>query len=170
MSENNFLTEKLQRRHDKAAFSCGVAELDKWLHRQSGQDERADFTRVFVVLDEKDGKKILAFYSLSTISIDASHMPEKSQKKLPRYSEVPAVLLGRLAVSKDQQGKGLGKLLLLDALARLVSIKETLGYHAVIVDAKDQAASAFYQKYGFIELPDNANRLFLPLKTIASLF
>ena len=170
MSQNAFLTKKLQRRHDKAAFSCDAPRLDKWFQRQSGQDDRADFTRVFVMLDEKESNKILGFYSLSTISIDASLMPEKSKKKLPRYAEVPAVLIGRLAVSKDQQGKGLGKLLLFDALARLFSIKETLGYHAVIVDAKDQTAADFYMNYSFIQFPDKPDRLFLPLKTIASLF
>jgi predicted GNAT family N-acyltransferase len=107
---------------------------------------------------------------LSNDSIPAKHLPEEIRKKMPGvYTNLPTTLLGRLAVDKGETGKGLGKLLLIDALNRSYAISMQVGSMAVIVDPLDLEAEAFYTKYGFIKLPDSG-RMFLPMKTIAPLF
>lgn len=88
---------------------------------------------------------------------------------MPRYPILPGILLGRLAVDENHHGKKIGIYLLLDALKRSLSVSDQIGIVAIIVDAKNDNAVTFYKKYGFIELPDNRYRLFLPLNTIRKL-
>ena len=113
-----------------------------------------------------DGKTIAGFYTLSQYALDLDVVPEEIARKLPKYSHVPATLLGRLAVSMSFRGQRLGEILLMDALKRSHQGSRQLASFAVIVDAKDDSAVAFYKKYGFLELPKVANRLFLPMATI----
>ncbi|MFC0184411.1 hypothetical protein ACFFJX_18530 [Pseudarcicella hirudinis] len=87
----------------------------------------------------------------------------------PGYNDIPTILLGRLAIDESIKGNGWGEIILLDALNRSLSISESLGTVAVVVDPIDEKARAFYDKYGFVLLPDSG-KMFLPVKTIKNLF
>ena len=154
--------------HDRAGFSCGVPALDIYLQKQAGQDVRRRVAVAFVATP--DGKTIAGYYTLSQYSVELGALPEELAVKLPRYPLVPATLIGRLAVSTTFRGRGLGELLLMDALHRCLAGSRQVASAAVIVDAKDESAVAFYRKYGFLALPKIARRLFLPMPTIEALF
>jgi GNAT superfamily N-acetyltransferase len=153
--------------HDRSAFACGAPDLDRYIREHASQDVKRDVARVFVAL-EGGAATVRGYYSLSAASFQRDSLPAEQAKRLPRYP-VPAALLGRLAVDDGTKGKGLGALLLMDALNRLLLATQTLAVHALVVDAKDQAAAAFYRKFGFIPLPNDARRLFLPMATIRKL-
>ena len=163
-----FYVEPLGPKHDRAAFSSGVEALDNYLHNQAGQDLKKHAAVPFVLTN--DGKKIAGYYTLSQFAVALDAVPAEIAKKLPRYPMVPATLLGRLAIAKEYRGQKLGELLLIDALKRSLDTSKQLASAAVIVDAKDAAAIAFYKKYGFLDLPKIQRRLFLPMGTIERLF
>jgi ribosomal protein S18 acetylase RimI-like enzyme len=154
--------------HDRAQFSCGVPALDTYLQKQARQDVRRRVAVAFVATP--DGKTIAGYYTLSQYSVELGVLPEEIAGKLPRYPLVPATLIGRLAVSAAFRGQGIGELLLMDALSRCLNGSKEVASAAVIVDAKDDRAAAFYRKYGFLELPKFAMRLFLPMATVEALF
>lgn len=163
-----FVVEPLGPKHDRAAFSCGVEALDSYLHKQAGQDLKKRAAVPFVITP--DGETIAGYYTLSQYAVQLDAIPEEVAKKLPKYPIVPATLLGRLAVSTAFRGEGLGAMLLMDALYRALQHSRELASAGVVVDAKDAAASAFYKKYGFLELPRVERRLFLPMGTVEQLF
>jgi predicted GNAT family N-acyltransferase len=167
-AEAKFKFEPLESEHDRAAFSCGVAALDNYLQKQAGQDVKKHAAVAFVMT--ADGRTIAGYYTLSQYSIRLDDVPEEVAKKLPKYPNVPATLLGRLAVSKAFQGQKLGMLLLMDALYRCLNGSRELASAGVIVDAKDAAAVDFYKKFGFLQLPSVEKRLFLPIGTIEKMF
>lgn len=143
--------------------------LDDYIKYQAGQDIRRKLSACFVFADQSSGI-IKGYFTLSNSSVPLKFLPVQYQKNIPAsYRSIPAILLGRLAVSKEFQGLGLGGVLLIDALKRCVEISSTLGSFAVIVDPIDAAAENFYLKYGFVKLPDSA-KMFLPMKTIAQQF
>ena len=160
----SFLIESLASHHDRSAFSCGVEALDRYLRQQASQDARKHVAATFV-LAEKDKPAILGFYTLAATSVRLVDLPEPTAKKLPRYPLVPAILLGRLAVEQSQRGKVYGELLLIDALRRCLDTKD-IGWTAVVVDAKDEKAVAFYERYHFIRFAPTTMQLFLPRATI----
>lgn len=164
----DFVIEPLGTRHDRAAFTCGNPRLDSYLQKQAGQDLRKRAAVPFVITP--DHKTIAGFYTLSQFAVDVGELPEDLGKRLPKYPMVPATLLGRLAVSEKFHGRGLGETLLMDALYRALQSSRQIASAAVVVDAKDDAAVAFYTKYGFVALPQIPRRLFLPMETIAHLF
>jgi len=146
---------------DTAGFDCGETALDEYLQRYASQDIKRGVARVFVASPIGQPLEVAAFYTLSAASIAAETLPEKLRKKLPRYP-VPVALLGRLAVSRQTQGQGLGSILLADACKRVVAASETLAVAAIVIDAKSPQAAAFYQHFGFIELPGQPGRWMLP--------
>ena len=117
-----------------------------------------------------DGKTIAGFYTLSAHLLKLGDLPAEIGKKLPKYPDLPTTLLGRLAVSLDFRGQGLGEFLLLDALRRALAGSRQVASAAVVVDAKDEKASAFYRHYDFISLPTQPSRLFYLMSSIARLF
>lgn len=151
-----------------AEFECGELALDEYLQRYATQDIKRGVARVFVASPTKQPQVVSGFYTLSAASIGAETLPEKLRKKLPRYP-VPAALLGRLAVSQQAQGKGLGSILLVDACKRVAAASETLAVAAILLDAKSPAVAAFYQHFGFIELPGQPGRWLLPRSHFAGL-
>lgn len=167
-SQPEFRFEPLGRKHNRAAFSCGVAALDRYLQRQAGQDVAKRVAAVFVLTP--DGETIAGYYGLSAHVVSLGELPAEVAKKLPRYPNVPATLLGRLAVSTQFRRQGIGELLLLDALHRVLASTREIASAMVVVDAKDENARAFYLRHGFIPLPSQPNRLFYPVKTIEKLF
>jgi predicted GNAT family N-acyltransferase len=166
--EQRFTFEPLGDQHDRAAFRCGVDALDSYLQKQASQDIAKHAAVAFVAT--LDNKTIAGYYTLSQYAIDLGDIPEAIAKKLPKYSRVPATLLGRLARSLDFRGKGLGELLLMDALGRNLDLSKQAAFTGVIVDAKDDQAADFYRRYQFIDLPKVERRLFLPMRTIEPLF
>ena len=109
-----------------------------------------------------DGDAVLGFYTLSALSIELNALPEELSRKLPRHP-VPCVLLGRLALDRFVHGRGVGRMLLADALKRVVAAAETVAMHAMIVDAANDGAKRFYEGFGFMPLAETPMRLFLPL-------
>ena len=144
-----------------ADFECGQEALDEYLQRYASQDIKRGVARVFVASPAEQAQVVAGFYTLSAASIAADALPDKWRKKLPRYP-VPVALLGRLAVSQNCHGQGLGSILLADACRRVVAVSETLAVAAIVVDAKSSQAGAFYQHFGFIELPGQPGRWMLP--------
>jgi GNAT superfamily N-acetyltransferase len=140
-------------KHDRAAFSCGKEPLDRCIRQQAGQDLRSRVAAVFVLCD-LGSPSIIGYYTLSAFTVLLRDLPEAQRKRLPRYPEVPTVLLGRLAVDERYAGQGWGKVLLLDALRRRLVESEQIAAAAVVVDAIDDSAQAFYEKYGFQPLLD----------------
>ena len=164
----DFKVEPLAKVHDRAAFSCGIEALDNYLKKQASQDVAKHAAVCFVLTS--DGKTIAGYYTLSQYSVDLVKLPKEIAAKLPKYPEVPATLLGRLAISTEFRGQKLGEFLLLDALHRSLQQSRHVASTAVIVDAKDEVARRFYQYFDFVPLPDTTNRLFLPMQTIDKLF
>ena len=161
------LVQPLSKDHDRATFSCGVASLDRYLRQQAGQDMRKHVAVTFVLV-EHGSAKIIGFYTLSATTISLRALPETFAGKLPRYPLVPAILLARLAVDRTRQGQGYGEFLLIDALGRCLNTQD-IGWTAVVVDAKDESAALFYQRFHFIRFAPDSPRLFLPQATIAAL-
>lgn len=159
--------EPLGANHDRSAFDCGQAALNHHLQRHASQDVRRRMALVFVAVVSTTPSTVLGYYSLSATNFDRADLPEEAAKRLPRYP-VPAAILGRLAVAIGEQGQGRGEFLLLDALRRVLSASALMAVHAVVVDAKDERAAAFYARYGFQVFPSTPLRLFLPLDTIAA--
>lgn len=162
---NKFEFHPFDKKFDKASFDCGSLELNAFLQTRARQNQLQGFNRTFVAIDENDeAKKIVGFYSLSMGEINLSSLPGDLIKKLPKHP-VPVARMGRLAVDLSFQGQGLGKFLLVDAMKRVQSASGSIGVYALLVDAKDEAAKAFYLKYGFISLSDQPMTLFLPLSS-----
>ena len=167
MDEPSLVIEPLGPHHDRAAFSCGEPALDGYLQRQASQDIRRRVAQLFVALGAAPGQ-IAGYYSLSAASFEKGELPPALAKRLPHYP-VPAAVLGRLAVDRAQQGRGLGEMLLLDAIRRVVRASTTIAVYAIIVDAKNERAQAFYERYGFRPFVSGPRRLFLPLETFEKL-
>ena len=163
-----YRSEPLGDQHNRAAFSCGVEALDRYLQKQAGQDASKHVAAVFVITP--DGEFIAGFYTLSAHVISLSDLPDNVAKRLPRYPNVPATLLGRLAVCEDFRGRNIGELLLLDAFKRALANSREVASAVLAVDAKDERAREFYLRHDFIPLPSQPNRLFYPVKTIERLF
>ena len=161
--------EPLGKIHDRAAFSCGSVELDTYLRERASQEARKQISASFVVVEDGDNS-VIGYYSLSATSILLDDLPEKTAKKLPRYPNIPATLLGRLAVDMHHKGRGYGEVLLVDALRRAFQAATDVASFAVVVDSKDEQARLFYEYFGFIAFPDYGLRMFLPMQTVARLF
>lgn len=161
--------EPLAKHHNRRGFTCGIEELDVYLHRYAGQDVRKQVAAVFVLTPE-NAPVIAGYYSLSATAVRHENLPDELIRKLPKYPLIPATLLGRLAVDQRFRGAGLGETLLMDALFRSLQHSREIASMAVIVEAVNEQAKAFYLHYGFVPFPDTANKLFLPMKQIQTLF
>ena len=159
-----------KKKHNRAAFSCEHEALNAYIQRQASQDIKKHVAAVFVLT--ADGKTIAGYYTLSQYALDSSGVPEETMRSLglPKYKDLPATLLGRLARSLSFKGQRVGELLLMSALKQALDHSLRIASMAVVVDLKDDPAKTFYKKYGFLELPDHPNRLFLPMKTVAQMF
>lgn len=153
--------------HRREKFACGSEALDAYLRNYARQDSVRNVARVFVACCPGD-PEIKGYYTLSAASFDKDGLPLEIARKLPRYP-VPATLLGRLAVDLSTQGQRLGEFLLMDSFQRVLLASRAMAVYAIITDAKDERARAFYEKYGFHPFQDNPLRLFIPLATIAQL-
>lgn len=150
-------------KQDRATFSSGVAVLDRYLKEQASQDIRNRVAAVFVLADED---RVIGYYTLSATAVNPTLLPAELRKRLPRYEQLPAILLRRLAVDERHRGRGLGGFLLIDALRRAFRLHQELGAVAVIVDAKDDSARAFYEHYHFLRLLDDPYHLYLAMQQV----
>ena len=164
-----YVVEPLNKAHDKSAFACGVEALDRYFKQQAGQDERRHVAVVRVLRHCESGK-VAGFSTLANSMVHLSDLPPAHAQKLPRYPQVPATLLGRLAVDLGHRKQGLGELLLLDAMKRTLESSRVTASFALLVDAKDEAAKAFYLRYDFEPIVGLGNRLFLPIQEIERIF
>lgn len=162
MSGAPFRLAPLDAGHNRTAFNSDSEPLNRYLREQVSQDVRRRVAACFVAL--VDGSRIAGYYTLASTSLVLADLPTSTGKKLPRYPTVPAVRMGRLAVDQAFKGQGLGGALLADALDR--AARSEIAAFALMVDAKDAAAAAFYRHHGFIALPDSPLTLFLPLATV----
>ena len=161
-----YRVEPLGLTHDRAAFSCGVPELDAYLQRRAGLDQGRKLAGVFILT--KDGNGAAGFYTLSAYTILAAELPAELAKRLPRFP-VPVTLLGRMAIAQYLQGQGWGEFLLVHALKRAALGSRQVPSWAVVVDAK-AGARDFYLHQDFTPLPGQPERLFLQMKTIEGMF
>lgn len=156
----------LEKNHNRKNFTCGIDEMDNYLKHYASQDIKRRLAVCYVIADKDND--VIGYYTLSSNSIDLTDLPDDLSKSL-KYTEIPVIIIGRLAVHQDYQRNKLGQTLLIDALKRIVEISALVGSHAVIVDPINEMAEKFYKKFGFIVLKDS-KRMFLPLKTIIDLF
>ncbi|MFY9728150.1 MAG: GNAT family N-acetyltransferase [Bryobacteraceae bacterium] len=162
MTPAPFRFETLGSGHDRPTFRCGDNALDAYFQTQVTQDIRRRVTNCFVVVEAATGR-VAAYYTLSAASIPLVDLPPHEAKRLPRYPTLPAVRIGRLAVDLRYQRRGLGELMLMNAVHR--TLRDAAAAFALLVDAKNDQAAAFYQRYGFRPIIGKPRTLFLPLAT-----
>lgn len=157
----------LDASHDRGAFDCGVEPLNVFLRTAARQHREKGLSNTFVLLDEHAQQSILGFFTLSFLEVDVSGLPREYARHLPQSSRLPAAKLARLAVDRQHQGKGLGAIMLADAVKRIVSTVSAAGsIVGFFVDAKDEHIKNFYLRFGFIPLHDASLSLYLPLATL----
>jgi ribosomal protein S18 acetylase RimI-like enzyme len=161
-----FRVEPLNGGHDRAAFACGEEALDRYLRTQATQDIRRRVATCFVAIEIATGK-LAAYYTIASASIPTPQLPPEIIKRLPRYPTLPAVRIGRLAVDLKFRGRGLGAAMLADAASRTLQAPPAV--FALLVDAKNEDAVAFYQRHGFRPLASQPRTLFLPMATAGKL-
>lgn len=163
--EAKLIIEEFDRKaHDRNGFTCGKPALDTYLQHHISQDVKKDLCKAYI-LREEHSNLVLGYYTLSSLAVLLTDLPAAAAKGL-RYSSIPSVLLGRLAVEKASRGKGYGKLLIADAYKRVIKVSEEIGVYAIVVDALDGEAVSFYQAFGFEFFLDSTDRLFIPLRSI----
>jgi predicted GNAT family N-acyltransferase len=150
---------------DRKTFCSGSLALDQYFHTQVGQDIKRRVTACFVATDANG--TLAGYYTLASASVMLNDLPKDQARKLPRYPSIPAIRMGRLAVGQAFKGQGLGAALLGNALLKAAS-SEIVAY-ALLVDAKDASAAAFYAHHGFVAFPNQTLSLFLPLATVKGL-
>lgn len=148
--------------HDRQGFDCGRQELNDWLRQVARQHQDKGLSKIFVAVRDEAPAQICGYYALTLAELESQHLPKAWRKRLPR--RIPGVRLGRLAVDRQYQGKGLGELLLIDALIRARRIYTEAGGVGLFVDAIDEPAAAYYRRFGFQSAPDNPLLLFLSAK------
>lgn len=154
--------------HERASFSCGIPELDKYLHLQARQDVKRKVAAPFVMLDQ--ARRVIGYYTLSAYGIRLAELPPDVAKKLPKYPLIPATLLGRLALSTEHQGQKLGQVLLMDALHRSWKNTAEVASVGVVAEAIDESARNFYLHHEFRPLAGHSRKLFISMATVGKVF
>lgn len=160
MNDAPFVIVPLAGDHDRASFICGVEPLDRYFRQQASQDVRRRIATCFVIVEAATGA-LAGYYTLAAANVVLRELPETIVARLPRYAAIPAVLLGRLAVAASFQGRRLGAVLLADAVARVA--RADIASFALLVDPQDDNARQFYQRHGFLDLPQPERRMFVPI-------
>jgi GNAT superfamily N-acetyltransferase len=163
-----FREEALGPQHDRATFSCGVESLDRYLKTQASQDMRRKANAVFVLVPLDAPERIVGYYTLCAATLAPGEVPVAARKHVPRYPQVSATMIGRLAVARDYQGRGVESLLLARALGKAYDNASIVGSSMVVVDAIDENAARFYAAHGFVRLLES-RRLVLAMRAIGQL-
>lgn len=159
--------EPLSKSHDREKFDCGSEPLNQFLKQTARQHAERGISRTFVLVEDDEvetAQTILGFFSLCLCQIESASLPDEIRRRFPRT--VPAVRLGRLAVTRQHQGRGFGKDLMIAAMAKSTELFARGGGIGLFLDAKDLRAKEFHEKVGFISLPGNELELFLPVNSI----
>jgi GNAT superfamily N-acetyltransferase len=156
------LVELDPRIHERKTFDCGVEPLNRYLHTLAVQHRRKGISTTFVLLDDAAPRTILGYYTLSAASLILEALTEPDRAGLPAYP-VPAARMGRLAVALTARRRGLGELLLQNAIKRVLAARHAMGVYAVVVEAKTEEAVMFYRKFGFRLCNAEDRKLYLPL-------
>jgi ribosomal protein S18 acetylase RimI-like enzyme len=167
MTSPAFRLEPLGDKHERSLFRCGEDALDRYFQTQVTQDIRRRIANCFVAVESATGD-IAAYYTMSSAGIPFVDLPPDESKRLPRYPTIPAIRIGRLAVDQRFQGRGLGAAMLADAVTR--ALRADAAAFALLVDAKNDRAVAFYERFGFRTLVSQPRTLFLSLGTARKVF
>jgi GNAT superfamily N-acetyltransferase len=166
LADDSVRIEPLGSGHDRAAFDCGNESLDRYIRTQASQDTRRGVARVFVAVQPEQPERIAGFFTLSAAWVVASDLPPDVAKRLPRHP-IPAALVGRLAVDRGFARRGLGSILLADAVKKTMAAAQTVAMTVVIVDPIDDAARAFYATFGFRSLQGQRQQMFLTMPRVS---
>jgi GNAT superfamily N-acetyltransferase len=167
-SDTEFKIEILSRTHDRANFDCGETGLNDFLQKHAKQNATKGLSVTYVAVGQ-DSKTILAYYSISSGQVACAALPEEERLRLPRYP-IPVIRIGKLETDLKFQCKGIGRIMLVDALSKAAFLSTELGVYAVEVDALTPKAKEFYCKLGFSQLADNQLHLYISIRTINKLF
>ena len=158
--------EVLSKTHDRTDFDCGNRELNHYLQKIARQHITKGISKTFVLINTANPTKIIAYMSLVVCEIYATNIPHRWKDKFP--NKIPAAKLARLAVSENEQRKGYGELLVVDAMQKTLSVSNSIGIAGLFVDAKHEQAKAYYSQFGFLSLPNQLDNLFLPLSSLVN--
>lgn len=158
--------EPIGRHHDRKSFDCGSRDLNEYLNRYARQNHESGGAKTFVAVSPAEPARVLGFYSISPGAIEFARVPANLTKKLGRY-DLPVFRLGRLAIDRPVQGQGLGGDLLLAAGERALAVAAEVGGVALAIDAKDENAARWYERFGALPLLDDPLKLILPLSVFA---
>lgn len=165
----NWLIEKLDKnKHHREDFTCENEALDLYIRTQASRESTQNISKVFVLVEKSKPNDIAGYFTLNSASFEKKNLPLELSKKLPHYP-IPAALLGRFAIHKNWQGKGLGKFLLMDLFEKVLHANEFMAIHALIVDAKDEKSKKFYEKCGFKAFSEKPMSLYITVATIQKL-
>lgn len=160
--------------HDRTAFSCGVPQIDNYLKLTAKKGSKADIVRVWVVVDASN--KIVGFYGINMHAIDVKDMPPAYHAKVGKHGFLPAAFIAMIGVDQTRQANGIGSALVADAVCRIARVSEEIGTCVIILDVfDDRDADAvarrktYYETFGFLPLPDQPLRLFMPVRTAREL-
>lgn len=160
---------------DCASFSCGEDALDRYIRgdgaeraRTARGDAETNASVIYAMVDVNVPDKLVGFYTLSATSVPRSEFSNAIRRMngLPAYPAMPATLIGRFAVDGPHQGRGCGKVLLWSAMQKAYEASRSVASSLVIIDAKTEAARAFYEHYGFQRFKDSELRLYMPMRTV----
>lgn len=162
MSQPRLRLQRLSRDHDVTGFQSGTEELDNWLHQHALAAQEMDTARTFLLIR---GRRMVGYFSLTMGSVLREEAPPRLVRGMPGYP-VGMVLLARLAIDHRHQGRGLGALLLTEALRKALAAGESAAARLVVVDAIDEQAADFYRHHGFITAPEHPLRLYRRIKDV----
>ncbi len=160
--------EPLTKVHNRTEFDCGTQALNHFLQKIAHQHMDKGLSKTFVLIDTEQPTEIIAYMSLGMCEVLTEDIPHQWKKKYP--GRIPAAKLVKLAVSIDQQRKGYGETLLIDAMQKTLNVSKIMGLAGLFVDAKHKQAKTYYQQFGFLSLPEQLDNLFMPLSTIDKSF
>lgn len=160
------------RTHDRTTFSCGSDRIDNYLKRTAKKHQKDDFARVFVAVPPSE-TRVVGYYAINAHAIEVGDLPADWQKRAPRHGQIPAAYLSIIGVDQSMQGKGLGQVLMVDALKRMISLSDDIGLAVVVLDVLEdgtaehiQRRANFYTRMGFKALPSRPLRMFFAIKDI----
>jgi len=158
--------ERLSPEHDRSGFDCGSEPLNRYLKETARQHGERGISRTFMLADDTSAKPrpVFGFFTVSLCQVSGDNLPPAMAKRLPRA--LGGIKLGRLAIAKQHQRKGYGAVLLADAFKKWVEVSVKAGGIGLFVDAKDDAAKAYYERFGFVSLSPDPRQMFLPMETI----
>lgn len=160
----DWVLERIKKLHDRSSFSCGKPVLDEYLEHFARQNDENNIGYTYVAV-KQGAKAVIGYFTISFSSVEFEEFPKNLTMRLPRYP-IPCVLIGKLAVDRSVQGRGLGRLLLWEALRMAVEASAEIAAYAVIVDAVDEEARRFYLHNGFAGLPVNKKRLAVSIRSL----